>query len=87
MVEMLEYVSLQETEMERIEKQQVDMTAEFMGMQSYSWQKQKKEDKENPIEEDWEDIIDTYDTDECTIGYEIIIYKMIKFFIIQSFPI
>lgn len=56
MVEMLEYVSLQETEMERIEKQQVDMTAEFMGMQSYSWQKQKKEDKENPIEEDWEDI-------------------------------
>ncbi|MGN0413574.1 MAG: hypothetical protein ACI4FV_11115, partial [Lachnospiraceae bacterium] len=47
---------LQETEMERIEKQQVDMTAEFMGMHSYSWQKQKKEDKENPIEEDWEDI-------------------------------
>ena len=24
------------------------------------------------LEEDWEDIIDSYDTDECTVGYEII---------------
>ena len=24
------------------------------------------------LEEDWEDIIDTYDVEECTIGYEII---------------
>ena len=32
-----------------------------------------KEDAEAKIlEEEWEDIIDSYDTDKCTIGYEII---------------
>ena len=32
----------------------------------------KEDAKTKILEEDWEDIIDTYDTDECTIGYEII---------------
>ena len=32
----------------------------------------KEEAKTKILEEDWEDIIDTYDTDECTVGYEII---------------
>lgn len=32
----------------------------------------KEDAKTKILEEDWEDIIDTYDVDECTIGYEII---------------
>ena len=32
----------------------------------------KEDAKTKILEEEWEDIIDTYDTDECTIGYEII---------------
>ena len=32
----------------------------------------KEDAKTKILEEDWEDIIDSYDTDECTIGYEII---------------
>lgn len=32
----------------------------------------KEEAKTKILEEEWEDIIDTYDVDECTIGYEII---------------
>ena len=32
----------------------------------------KEDAKTKILEEDWEDIIDTYDVEECTIGYEII---------------
>ena len=32
----------------------------------------KEDAKTKILEEDWEDIIDTYDIEECTIGYEII---------------
>ena len=32
----------------------------------------KEDAKTKILEEDWEDIIDSYDTDKCTIGYEII---------------
>lgn len=32
----------------------------------------KEDAKIKILEEDWEDIIDTYDIEECTIGYEII---------------
>ena len=32
----------------------------------------KEDAKTKILEEKWEDIIDSYDTDECTIGYEII---------------
>ena len=32
----------------------------------------KENAKTKILEEEWEDIIDSYDTDECTIGYEII---------------
>ena len=32
----------------------------------------KEEAKTKILEEDWEDIIDSYDTEECTIGYEVI---------------
>ena len=31
----------------------------------------KEDAKTKILEEDWEDIIDTYDIEECTIGYEI----------------
>ena len=32
----------------------------------------KEDAKTKILEEDWEDIIDTYDVEGCTIGYEII---------------
>ena len=32
----------------------------------------KEDAKTKILKEEWEDIIDSYDTDECTIGYEII---------------
>ena len=32
----------------------------------------KEDAKTKILEEDWEDIIDTYDVEDCTIGYEII---------------
>ena len=32
----------------------------------------KEDAKTKILEEEWEDIIDTYDAEECTIGYEII---------------
>ena len=32
----------------------------------------KEDAKTKILEEDWEDIIDTYDVEVCTIGYEII---------------
>ena len=32
----------------------------------------KEDAKTKILEEEWEDIIDSYDTDKCTIGYEII---------------
>ena len=32
----------------------------------------KEDAKTKILEEDWEDIIDIYDVEECTIGYEII---------------
>ena len=32
----------------------------------------KEEAEMKILEEDWEDIIDSYDTDECTVGCEII---------------
>ena len=32
----------------------------------------KEDAKTKILEEDWEDIIDTYDVEECTIEYEII---------------
>ena len=32
----------------------------------------KEDAKTKILEEDWEDIIDTYDIEDCTIGYEII---------------
>ena len=32
----------------------------------------KEEAKTKILEEEWEDIIDTYDVEDCTIGYEII---------------
>ena len=32
----------------------------------------KEDVKTKILEEDWEDIIDNYDIEECTIGYEII---------------
>lgn len=32
----------------------------------------KEDAKIKILEEDWEDIIDTYDIEECTIGYEVI---------------
>ena len=32
----------------------------------------KEDAKTKILEKDWEDIIDTYDVEECTIGYEII---------------
>ena len=32
----------------------------------------KEDAKTKILEEEWEDIIDSYDTDECTVGYEII---------------
>lgn len=32
----------------------------------------EEEAKAKILEEEWEDIIDSYDTDECAIGYEII---------------
>ena len=32
----------------------------------------EEEAKAKILEEEWEDIIDSYDTDECVIGYEII---------------
>jgi hypothetical protein len=32
----------------------------------------KEEAEMKILEEDWEDIIDSYDTDECVVGYEII---------------
>ena len=32
----------------------------------------KEDAKTKILEEDWEDIIDTYDVEECIIGYEII---------------
>ena len=32
----------------------------------------KEDAKTKILEEEWEDIIDTYDEEECTIGYEII---------------
>ena len=32
----------------------------------------KEDAKTKILEEDWEDIIESYDTDKCTIGYEII---------------
>ena len=32
----------------------------------------KEDAKTKILEEDWEDIIDTYDVEWCTIGYEII---------------
>ena len=32
----------------------------------------KEDAKTKILEEEWEDIIDTYDVEDCTIGYEII---------------
>ena len=32
----------------------------------------KEEAKAKILEEEWEDIIDSYDIEECTIGYKII---------------
>ena len=32
----------------------------------------KEDAKTKILEEDWEDIIDTYDVEECIIGYKII---------------
>ena len=32
----------------------------------------KEDAKTKILEEDWEDIIDTYDVEECIVGYEII---------------
>ena len=32
----------------------------------------KEDAKTKILEEEWEDIIDTYDIEDCTIGYEII---------------
>ena len=32
----------------------------------------KEDAKTKILKEEWEDIIDTYDVDECTMGYEII---------------
>lgn len=32
----------------------------------------KENAKTKILEEEWEDIIDTYDKEECTMGYEII---------------
>ena len=32
----------------------------------------KEDAKTKILEEDWEDIINTYDVEDCTIGYEII---------------
>lgn len=32
----------------------------------------KEDAKAKILEEEWEDIIDTYDVEECTMGYEII---------------
>lgn len=32
----------------------------------------KEDAKTKILEEDWEDIIDTYDVEECTMGYKII---------------
>lgn len=56
LAEKMEFVSLQETEIQRIERQQVDISAEFMGMIDYIWQKQKKDGKDIPSDEEWEDI-------------------------------
>ena len=38
----------------------------------------KEDAKTKILEEDWEDIIDTYDIEECTIGYEIIDIREVK---------
>ena len=65
LIEELEYVTMLDRNVERIEKQQVEISANYKGMVSYTWQRQEKMNHTEPTMNDW------YDLDLSTDKYQI----------------